>query len=266
MKVIGERKAVARRLAELTGEAVVYTRMPRCAYEVGHYTIGRDGNITVDEGGDLEPLRVLAREGLAVEELLPVCSDSEVKDQAVHSEDADEQRDVKPEKPVREKSLPTGSEETDELRGEGESLPMVVDSLNQPVRSEEEQSQDEMREEQPDAQDQPDMCDAEVSVPLANHTIASLKNLVTMIYSRGSLLSKATGGSFSCSAELIEGLKDCITVEEAVARLTPDLTGLTIADDKINLSNNHHLLLISTPRLNSNEICWIMSQEHLRCI
>ena len=28
MKVIGERKAVARRLAELTGEAVVYTRMP----------------------------------------------------------------------------------------------------------------------------------------------------------------------------------------------------------------------------------------------
>jgi hypothetical protein len=35
MKVIAERKAVARRLAELTGEAVVYTRMPRCAYEEG---------------------------------------------------------------------------------------------------------------------------------------------------------------------------------------------------------------------------------------
>ena len=93
MKVIGERKAVARRLAELTGEAVVYTRMPRCAYEVGRYTIERDGGITVDKGGDLEPLRVLAREGLAVEELLPVYSDSEVQDQAVHSEDADEQRD-----------------------------------------------------------------------------------------------------------------------------------------------------------------------------
>ena len=35
MKVIVERKVVARRLAELTGEAVVYTRMPRCAYEEG---------------------------------------------------------------------------------------------------------------------------------------------------------------------------------------------------------------------------------------
>lgn len=173
-------KKSSRRLAELTGEAVVYTRMPRCAYEVGHYTIGRDGSITVDEGVDSEVLHVLVQEGLAVEELLPVRSDSEVPDQAVHSEDAEEQREETPEKPVREKSLPTGSEETDEQWGEGESLPMVIDSRDQPVRSEEAHSQDERRGEQPDAQDQPDMCEAEVSVPLANHTIASLKNLFTI--------------------------------------------------------------------------------------
>ena len=73
-----------------------------------------------------------------------------------------------------------------------------------------------------------------VSIPLANHTVTSLKNLITMVYSRGSLLSKATGGSFSCSAELISGLKDCITVEDAVARLTPELIGLTIDNDKID--------------------------------
>ena len=119
-------------------------------------------------------------------------------------------------------------------RGEGESLPMVIDFRDQPVRSEEAHSQDERRVEQLDIQKQPDMCEAEVSVPLANHTVTSLKNLVTMIYSRGSLLSKATGGNFACSLELINGLKDCITVEDAVASLTPDLTGLTIADDKIN--------------------------------
>ena len=35
MKVIGERKAAVVRLAELTGEQAVYTKMPRCAYEVG---------------------------------------------------------------------------------------------------------------------------------------------------------------------------------------------------------------------------------------
>ena len=174
----------------------MYTRMPRCAYEVGHYTIGRDGSITVDEGADLEPLYVLAREGLvSVEELLPVRS------------------------------------------GEDEGL-----------------SQDERCEEQPECREGQDQLDCSeafdvsegrdeqnalqdtmiVSVPLANHTVTSLKNLITMIYSRGPLLSKATGGSFSCSAELISGLKDCITVEEAVAGLTPDLTGLTIDNDKID--------------------------------
>lgn len=169
MKVIGERKAVARRLAELTGEAVVYTRMPRCAYEVGAFAIGRDGSITVDEGVDSEVLHVLVLEGLAVEELQPVCGDSEVQDQAVHSEDAEEQRDGTLETPVREKSLPTGSEEADEQWGEGERLPMVIDSLDQPLESEEEHSQDESGDEQPDTQEQPDMCEAEVSVPLANH-------------------------------------------------------------------------------------------------
>ena len=193
MKVIGERKAVAARLAEITGEAVVYTRMPRCAYEVGHYTIGRDGSITVDEGADLEPLYVLAREGLvSVEELLPVRS------------------------------------------GEDEGL-----------------SQDERCEEQPECREGQDQLDCSeafdapesdneqnapliVSIPLANHTVTSLKNLITMVYSRGALLSKATGGSFACSVELIGALKDCITVEDAVARLTPDLAGLSVADDKIN--------------------------------
>ena len=65
-------------------------------------------------------------------------------------------------------------------------------------------------------------------------TVTSLKNLITMVYSRGPLLSKATGGSFTCSAELISGLKDCKTVEDVVESLSPDLAGLSVADDKIN--------------------------------
>ena len=122
-----------------------------------------------------------------------------------------------------------------------------------PVRSEEDEalSQDERREEQPECREGQDQLDCSeafdvpecrdeqnapliVSIPLANHTVTSLQNLITMIYSRGPLLSKATGGSFSCSAELISGLKDCITVEDVVESLSPDLTGLSVADDKID--------------------------------
>ena len=58
------RKAAAARLAEITGAEARYTRVPRCAYEVGAYTLEKDGNITIEEGADLQPLKILADEGL----------------------------------------------------------------------------------------------------------------------------------------------------------------------------------------------------------
>ena len=64
MKITGERKIAAARLAEITGQPAVYTRVPRCAYEVGAYAIERDGTVTVPESADLAPLRTLAQEGL----------------------------------------------------------------------------------------------------------------------------------------------------------------------------------------------------------
>jgi len=64
MKITGERKVAAARLAEITGERAIYTKMPRCAYEVGPYAIERDGSITASDSTDLAPLRTLAQEGL----------------------------------------------------------------------------------------------------------------------------------------------------------------------------------------------------------
>ena len=59
------RKEAAARLAEITGAESRYTKVPRCAYEVGPYTIEKDGSITVAEDADLAPLQALADEGLA---------------------------------------------------------------------------------------------------------------------------------------------------------------------------------------------------------
>ena len=65
IKLLAEnRKAVAARLAEITGAEARYTRVPRCAYEVGAYTLEKDRTITIEEGADLQPLRILADEGL----------------------------------------------------------------------------------------------------------------------------------------------------------------------------------------------------------
>ena len=172
MKVIGERKATAARLAELTGERAVYTKMPRCAYEVGPFAIERDGSVTASESTDLAPLRTLAQEGLL-----------------------------------------EGWEELAEER--------PVDAAEAVTEAQDEPTEDAT----PDA--------LTISLPLAGHTASSLRNLVTMIYSRGSLLSKATGGHFACALEQVDALKGCLTVESLLSCLTPGLTGLTIADDKI---------------------------------
>ena len=58
------RKDVAARLAEIIGAEARYTRVPRCAYEVGAYIIEKDRTITIEEGADLQPLKILADEGL----------------------------------------------------------------------------------------------------------------------------------------------------------------------------------------------------------
>ena len=171
MKIFGERKAAAARLAELIGERAVYTKMPRCAYEVGPFAIERDGTITVPEGADLAPVRTLAQEGLL-----------------------------------------EGWEETVEATAEAAT-----------------EAQDETTEAAaPDA--------LTINFLLTGYTAASLRNLVTMVYSRGSLISKATGGRFDCPLEQVDALKDCLTVESVRERITPDLIGLAITDDAITFT------------------------------
>lgn len=175
MKVIGERKATAARLAELTGEQAVYTKMPRCAYEVGPFAIERDGSVTASESSDLAPLRTLAQEGLL-------------------------------------EGWEEAAKETAKVTAEA-----IAEAIDAPA---EDTALDVLT----------------ISLPLAGRTASSLRNLVTMIYSRGSLLSKATGGHFSCPLEQVDSLKDCITVFDAISRITDDLVGLTITADKITFT------------------------------
>ena len=52
---VEERKTLAKRMEELTGIHPYYTKAPRYAYDIGNYTIDRDGNLLVEaENADLE--------------------------------------------------------------------------------------------------------------------------------------------------------------------------------------------------------------------
>ena len=187
MKIIGERKAAAARLAELTGERAVYTKMPRCAYEVGPFAIERDGTVTVPESADLALLRTLAQEGL--------------------------------------------------LEGWEEPAEETVETIEEAATEAQEDNDAEGCMGTQDAAENTPAPDAlTISMPLTGHTANSLRNLVTMIYSRGSLISKATDGNFGCTLAQVEALKDCLTVEDVITRLNPDLLGLTITPDAITFT------------------------------
>ena len=192
MKITGERKVAAARLAEITGERAVYTRMPRCAYLIGLLAVERDGSVTASEGADLAPLRTLAQEGLLE---------------------------------GWEEPFEETTEEAQEATTEAEN---TAQADGAEASTDPQEAATDAQENEPDR--------LTISLPLTGHTENSLRNLVTMVYSRGSLISKATGGIFSCNLVQVDALKDCITISDLLDRITPDLTGLDFSDGKVNFT------------------------------
>ncbi len=79
-----------------------------------------------------------------------------------------------------------------------------------------------------------------ISLPMKGHTGNSLRNLIFTAYARGSLISKATGGYFGASQELVEKLKEMETptvetVTEAV-RETSGLDGIEFDSEKVSFT------------------------------
>ena len=192
---VEERKTLAKRMEELTGIHPYYTKAPRYAYDIGNYTIDRDGNLLVEaENADLELLTTLMNEGLI--------RGGEDVDAETLQETADEQPAVDLAEGVQmipavhpnEQETCEGDSEEAEEDGESE-----MESAEQ-IPSEE-------GEEQPVAEEAIPL-DADFSFPISQHNGVSLRNLVNLIYSRGELVSKATDGIFLADKGLVDALKD----------------------------------------------------------
>lgn len=201
-KNIEERKVLVKRLGELTGIAPHYTKVPRCAYEIGVYTVERDGSLTVEEdAAESGILTTLKEEGL-------------IKDTEGILEAAAEEETGQTEE--------TDGEETVTDSGYGAGL-----------------------REEADAQEEEESLDMAVSLPMGEHTGVSLRNLVNMVYSRGPLLGKATGGNFHVEKELTEVLQDdsCTAAVQGFLKTLTDYTeahggmeGLKITEEQISFT------------------------------
>lgn len=193
-KNIEERKVLVKRLGELTGIAPHYTKVPRCAYEIGAYTVERDGSLTVEEdAAESGILATLKEEGLI--------KDTEGILEASPEENAEAAQQEQTEEMMPEEETPDTARE--------EPLEMAV------------------------------------SLPMGGHTGNSLRNLMNMIYSRGSLLGKATGGNFHVEKELVDALQEdsCIATVQGFLKTMTDYTeahggieGLKITEEQISFT------------------------------
>lgn len=213
---IADRKTLANRMEELTGIHPYYTRAPLYAYDIGNYTIDRDGNLLVEpENADAELLTTLLNEGL------------------IRGSESIESMDDQPEDTEPTENLADESVAEEEPDGATEDEPDAEESES---------------EEQPEAEDQPEEVplDLELAFPTSQHNGVSLRNLVNLIYSRGRLISKATGGHFHVETDLVETLRDdscTYTVANFIealksyeAQCGTAMEGLVITEEKVSFT------------------------------
>lgn len=176
---VAERKTLAKRMEDLTGIHPYYTKAPLYSYDIGNYTIDRDGNLLVEpENADAELLTTLLNEGL------------------IRGGESIESEDTQPE----------NTESTEDLAEE----PVTEEAESEEAPESDDTAEDELNAEEPESEDQPDEVplDLELSFPVSQHNGVTLRNLVNLLYSRGKLIGKATGGHFHVEEGLIEKLKD----------------------------------------------------------
>lgn len=238
-KNITDRKELVKRLGELTGTAPYYTRVPRCAYEIGAYTVERDGSLTVEEdAADMQILEALKEEGLIQDADGMIGADTQTED----TEDVE-------------------TEELEETTAETETVDAMETAETEPASAEPESTEEtdlvpdseyesETQEEAAAQEDETLPADAPttlaVSLPIGEHTGVSLRNLVNMIYSRGPLLSKAAGGNFHVTKELVDALQgdSCTaTREDFLKKLAgyrethgSGMEGLEITEDAVSFT------------------------------
>jgi len=239
--LVADRKTVVKRLQDITGVKPTYSRVPRCAYIVEGIAVEKDGTVTTEEGADLTVLQMLADAGLIeMTETFqpePVITPFPEETPVVESEpvgltpkEGTPVEEYEPQPVAEEPFVDSLPEETTEEESELTELPITVN------HSEKAENPEKPREVPIIERHSRTLV---FTFPLDAHTADSLKNLVFTIYSRGALLSKATGGDFYASHELVEHLQSgCIMKKEDVIELINEagsshLRGIRITDGTV---------------------------------
>lgn len=235
------RKELVGIIGNTVGMEPVYKFMPTCAYAISNITIEKDGTMVWDEHTDAETIEkvmaALATAGFTAEVTETTETeetDTEQTEETAEVEDAEETVETAQEEGTEETVETEEAEETEQPEETTEEADETEDAV--------ETEEDAGETEEADADSFP--IDTTVSFPISQHTSTSLINLVRMIYSRGPILSKATGGEFAADKELVEALREAklFTVQSVLDFLAEwdgsgkPLTGIEFTDGKVTFT------------------------------
>ena len=228
---IVNRKDLVKRIEELTRKKARYTFVPRCAFEIGEFTVEKDGSLTTTNDADELIIGILTKEGMigalineddTTVEVLP-----EISIAAETTEEWGEEEEQPGDEPFEDET-----EFSEECEPEPESIPENDDETDESNLSQDED--DYSGTEEP--------LNSRIAFSLNAHTVQSLTNLICMIHSRGALISKATGGTFFADKEMVDSILDEATfhsVSDLISYIrvwdetdTP-LMGISFDDDKL---------------------------------
>ena len=207
-----QRKALAQKIADIIGAEVEYLGVPSCAYQIDIFTLSKDAVLSFTDRSDTEivekVLDGLAEAGYAGETTTPPVG----TDTATESEEDYVEIDV-----------------------------TIISDTDEDAPSTDETADAETDDDEPETETDGFPIAVTVALPLTDHTVQSLTNLICMIHARGALLSKATCGAFAADKSLVDeiGKHEFRSVHELIAFIreweetNPELKGIRFADDKL---------------------------------
>ena len=196
-----QRKALAQKIAEIIGAEVEYLGVPSCGYQIDFFTLSKDAVLSFTDRSDTE----------IVEKVLTGLAEAGYTSETVTYPEGTE---TDAEESAEPQDAEDGGAEPDENNDENENPETETDGFPIAVT---------------------------VALPLTDHTVQSLTNLICMIHARGPLLSKATGGAFAADKSLVDeiGKHEFRSIHELIAYIreweetNPELKGIRFADDKL---------------------------------
>lgn len=204
-----QRKALAQKIAEIIGAEVKYLGVPSCAYQIDFFTLGKDAVLSFTDRSDTE----------IVEKVLDGLADAGYNGETI--------------------TPPAGTDTATEA--EEDYVEIDVTIISDTEENTPDTDEDVTNDNEPETETNGFPIAVTVALPLADHTVQSLTNLICMIHARGALLSKATCGAFAADKSLVDeiGGHEFRSTYELIAFIreweetNPELKGIRFADDKL---------------------------------